>query len=242
MFSFSLLGFLSLPKSDQAKCTYLSQSDIKDVGSLHNKYVQEAYSSINCSNDCRGLVINYFENIDGKFGKWDKTFENIVDEGVRIHDELNKVNYDLSAWKQNPLSQKASSYIDLIDDAIDKTKDLSSFNGQMNTNSAQASKELSCKDLETVQVAISVAKSSAKLWMPKNMGGNELTPPNHGLKRKWSWSWRNAVKSDIAAAAGYFFSLAGVLAATSAAPPANAAIAVGIAIASGVASAIGGTT
>lgn len=223
---------------ENTDCFELPMSTLQQAGELHNEYLYDVYQSVGLETctDCREDVILAYKKLEFDLGDLDITNEEFIDLAVEAHDEFAKYNYDLRAWKDHPFTTNVYNYLIAVHDVVDGAADVSAAHSELDAIQQQADRQLGCFEWEATTAAIEVARNSIALWAPKSLGGMDVS----GRAGSRAWSWRRAARADVTAAAGYFFSLAGVLAATTAAPPANAAIAIGIGISSGVASAVGG--
>ncbi len=229
---------------NQPDCLGFTKAEMVTIGTLHNQFVTEVYQNVdfvNC-NDCTEEVLQEFANLEVDFSAFNKTKEELIVEARELYQDLKSIQFDIRNWNDHPFSQEAYIHLSSIMTEMDAMANYSDFVSEMNDlqTLVDSDTNLSCFDIELVTIAIEVAKNSAYLWLPESAGGLDFYSISQAGKVKPRWSWRKAAKTDVSAAAGYFFSLAGVLATTTAAPPANATIGVGIGIASGVASALGG--
>lgn len=213
-----------------------------DIGSYHNQYVLQAYSNVDF-NDIDNLkqnILNEFESIS-----FDPSALSIshADFFEHISDQMETLalsNYDIRNVSNHGLTEEAFVYIDLILDRIDSISNLSSFNSQMDVLYETVSINLNCEEADYVLGTILIAKSSAYLWAPTDIGGYGLYDqtfsgsPNY--QKKW---WKRALVGDVTGSASYFLGFGTGLAVGIATPGANVAILGGWAISARIGSAFG---
>lgn len=185
-------------------------------------------------------MIQAFKGIDADVSGLGISLDSLIDFAVAVYDSLE--SYDIREWTNSPFNQTTHSYLSTIMDALDQSSSYQEFVNELNSlqNTARADNSLSCLDLEIVEGAIEVAKKSAYLWMPTSMGGLGIYSSKNNSIQFRAWSWRKALMADVASVAADMYGMAAVLAFTAAAPPANAAIAIGIGVSAAVGSALGG--
>lgn len=231
----------SIPSETELNCFGFTSSEIESIGTVQNQYLSEVYQAVDfstCTN-CRGDIIQAFKGIDADVSGLGISLDSLVNFAVTVYDSLE--SYDVRDWNNSPFNQATHSYLSSIMDALDQASSYQDFVNQLNSlqETARADNSLSCLDLEIVKGAIEVAKKSAYLWMPSSMGGLGINSSGDN-SIEFRWDWRKAIASDVASVAADMFSMAAVLAVTTVAPPANAAIAIGIGVSAAVGSALGG--
>ena len=225
---------------NQPDCIGFTKAEMATVGTLHNQYVTKVYQKVdfvNC-NDCSEEVLQEFANLDVDFSVFNKTQEELINEARALYQDLEAIQFDLRNWQDHPFSQEAYAHLSSIMAEMDAMENYSDFVSEMiNLQTiVDSDASLSCFDLELVTITIEVAKSSAYLWLPQSAGGLDFYSISQEGKIQPRWSWRNAEKADVSAAAGYFMGVGvGLII-----PGTNAAIAGAIGFASGFASAMGG--
>lgn len=100
----------------------------------------------------------------------------------------------------------------------------------------RASAELRGLDLDIVTGTIQIAKSSARLWAPAELGGTNYYAQYASRRRNERGGWKGAIYGDISGSASYFQGL-GIGCALGWAPGGNVVILGGWAISAGIASA-----
>ena len=221
----------------------LDLKEIESVGILHNEYVSKVYSSVDftkCSN-CEERILQEFSSLNFDITGLPTSKEELISAAFTLYNSQRNHNFNLKSWNPEMLGEQGFELYENIGKTIEEANSVEELISTIEGIQVSLKGKVNQQEYEILMVSMEVAKNSYMLWAPRSIGGLDYysIPRKHRLSSR-RWSWKNAVASDVGAAAGYFFSLAGVLAVTSAAPPANAAIAVGIAISSGVASALGG--
>ena len=234
---------LTIPESSNSfDCVGFSSTELESIGITHNQYLTEVYESVDFSacDNCRDAIIEEFKGLDIDVSGLGISLDSLINQSVKLYDELGST--DIRAWVNTPFNETTQNYLNSIMDKFDNATTYSGYLGSLNNLQTVANNDnsLSCFDLEVINGTIEVAKNSAYLWMPQSAGGLDYYSISHQSSVELRWSWRNAFASDVASAAASMFELAGVLALTSVAPPANAVIAIGIGINAAVGSAIGG--
>lgn len=223
-------------------CFGFTSSELESIGTIHNQYLTQVYEAVDFTacNNCRDAIIEEFKRLDVDVSGLGISLDSLINQSVRIYDGLESP--DIRNWSNSPFNQTTQSYLNSIMDAFDSATSYSGYLRSLSTLQTTVNNDnsLSCLDLEIINATIEVAKNSAYLWMPESAGGLNYYAIAHQNSVEPRWSWRNAFASDVASCAASMFELAGVLALTSVAPPANAAIAIGIGINAAVGSAIGG--
>lgn len=227
---------------DSEFCFGFTQEELESIGTFHNQYLITVYQNIdfNACTDCDREVIHEYKQLDIDVSDLNVTLDELINKSVDIYNNLE--NNDARLWTNSPLNNTTQNYVNSILDLFDNSNQYTDFiqNLEALQIDANGDSNLSCLNLEIVTATIEVAKNSAYLWMPEDAGGLDfysIANPNLVQTR---WSWRDAFAGDVGAVAASMFELAGVMAASTAFPPGNGIIALGIGINAGVGSALAG--
>ena len=231
-----------LPNLEQLNCFSFTSTEIELIGETHNKYLEEVYQSIDFTAciDCRSAIIASFKNIDVDISGLGISLDSLVNLAVDIYDRFESI--DLRDWTNPPYSQKVHNYLSTILDAVDQSTSFGSFNIELQGIREIVSNDstLNCLELDIILGSLEVAEKSAFIWMPQSMGGIGLQSFDNSNIESRRWSWRNAILGDVASVAADMVALSVVLAVTTAVPPANLALAIGIGVTAAVGSAFAG--
>lgn len=220
-----------------------TESEIQDIGEIHNQYLAGAYSKLKTDVKQTKLeqVREYFTNLNVDISSTGYTSETLFKMSADAHYNLKANGYFL-AQKQLEV-ENLNSYLELIYDEIDGATSLESFEHRMDAlySSISQDETLEESEIEAVKVTIVVTKNSAALWMPESMGGEGLTStPEIGPEAKWNWG--NAILGDAVGAMSVMAEIGVAGAVLGAVPGTNVAIGLAVGISAGIGSAIGGLT
>lgn len=259
--AFSILHvILSTQAFAQKECNPLNFNET-NIGILHNDYVSDAYSKVDLSDKgkAREQFVNYFVSIqfDARpMGISNEDFFSIVKNN---NEELSAADYDFRKLNNPSISKNVRSLMIRILNFSDTITNLDEYNSNLDVIQKEANGVLNCEDLNTITGAIIIAKNSASLWAPKEIGGQGLYDakivadlnnlkysdyafenlkggPNANQVIMLRW-WQRALIGDVSGAAQYFTGIGIAGAAGLGVPGANGVILGGAAIATGLGSA-----
>lgn len=233
--------------SDFRSKRHFSDEQLSILGTMHNMYVIDGLAMLRGSGrniDSNAIVSAAVQMyVPGPI-------LGISREDWRHHllasmDEIGKRVNGYSNLNQN--NSQETAFCEEILRETSNILNLPTFYIAMDNIAGRAKSQLYGLSLDTVLGTVSVAKSSAYLWAPVQMGGYGLfdslfNPPPNGGGTAARWNWGGALKGDVAGSMGYFGGVIGDALITGAAwvPGANAVILGGWAIAAGIGSIGGG--
>lgn len=226
-------------------CFGFTENELISIGTNHNRYLAEVYAAVDfdsCVN-CEQEITTAFKSLDIDVSGLGISLDSLIDIAAKTYNNLESI--DIRTWTNPPFNQSTHNYLSAIMDELDYSSSHSDYVHRLDSLKVMVKSDnsIDCLNGEIIIATIEVAKNSAYLWMPVNMGGlgyYSLYQQNSIEFRGRPWSWRNAFASDIAAVGSSMMELAVLLAVTSVAPPANGLIALGIGVNAAFGSAIGG--
>jgi hypothetical protein len=233
----------TLDNTSEIECIGFTNEELATVGTLHNQYVTEVYQKVdflNC-NDCSGEVIEVFAEIELDLTGVDKSKEELIEEAKVLYQDLEAIQFDLRNWTDHQFSSEAFVHLTTIMAEMDAMESYDAFVADMIQLQTVVDSDgsLTCFDVELLTGTIEVAKNSAFLWLPRNLGGLDYYSISHPNQAQPRWNWGKSLRADVASSAGYFLRLGGA-AALGVVPGTNAVILGGWAFTAGFASALGG--
>ena len=249
---FGIFAFVScdnkavdLENSNEFECIGFTKAELATVGVLHNQYLTEVYQKVdflNCD-DCSDEIIEAFSEKKIDLTEIDKSKEELIAETEVLYHDLEDIQFDLRNWSEDPFSSASYVHLTTIMEKIDEMENHNDFVIEMNALQliVESDASLSCFDVELLTGTIEVAKNSALLWLSEENGGLNFGAITHkGRVEQRRWSWRGAVKADVAASAVYFTSMGVGLAVGLITPGTNVAILGMWGITASLSSALGG--
>ena len=212
-----------------AECELISKSNLTDLGELHNSIITNIYSQIDIAKcgDCEAEMSPMFLKMCDELGNGELKCQELLTFSLKSSKTLNEINYDFGLWKNHSFSEECFRYLSLIQDNIKLSESHDDFVNRLNLLEETIIEDhsVSCFDVNLLQGTIQIAKHSAYLWMPIDMGGLALNYVEHdGLTLRNGWSGDGAIAGDVAGSASYFTGLGTGLAVGLFVPGTNAAI------------------
>lgn len=248
IFGFCALTFLYTFSQDKSICN-LNFTEL-NIGEEHNKRVLELYENVEVKDLKNGLqqIISNANNLKFSTEGLNVSQAEIIKIGLEVSQNLSKYNNDVRNWPDAPIKKTLSySYIEQILKEVDNLVNIDDFNKKMDIIESKAKSNLKCQDLDIVLATISVTKSSAYLWEPKDLGGYGLFDKKFGKIQNVDAGHKSLRKligdviiGDASALSASFMSMGIMIAAGLSVPGANVAILTGLAIDAAIGSACGG--
>lgn len=235
-----------LPATGYLKITAfgLSDTEIDNIGKLHNEVLISSYEGIELvkPENKAAHVREHFYNLDLDIHSTGYDAKSLYDASEQWYHQSKENNFLIR--NENLNTAYLNKYLELIYDELSKTTSIQDFEGRMNNLEAslQGDDDLKLFEIEAIKVSISIAKNSAGVWMPTSMGGIGLTSNGIVTSIEKKWNWGGMVLGDISGAMSVMAELGVAGAVLGTVPGTNAAIGVAVAVSSGIGSAIGGLT
>ncbi len=205
-------------------CGSFSIAEINLIGEKHNEYVIDWLGQLDCNSPdfIEDAMVTYRTLGKGEFD--DNQIKEMTEEPIPsfvVEDYAHQFNNRLTV-----------NYYNQLLNLIEQSNDYSSLIMGLSDLQNDVSTNLDCYDWSFMMTSISVARKSAQLWTPVELGGLGLAPCSDSFRIPW---WKKAIRNDVAGAAGYFMAVGVGLTV----PGANVAIAGSVAFAAGWSSAVG---
>lgn len=227
----------------EIKAIGLTESDIENIGMVHNFYLKAAYDQLdqNSKYSKENQIEEYFKALDLDISSTGYNSESLYEMSYQSHITLK--NSDFFLGHKSLDNTNLNSYLAIIYDELEKSSSSSEFDTRMNDlyDSVSSDTNLNEFEIEAIKVTIVVSKNSANIWMPESLGGQGLTSTGSlGIGAKWNWG--NAVLGDISGAMSVMAELGIAGAVLGTVPGTNVAIGLAVGVSAGIGSAIGGLT
>lgn len=185
-----------------------NQSQIDNIGVLHNHYLSEAISNVNFDSD----------NIQDEINN---VFYEITSNGLELT-QSEKENLLNSSYDYEFISSHLSnSALSLIDESIDYVNNTDNFTffefqEQIDLWELIANNSLDEKEIDAILIYLSVLEKSAEFWMPTDLGGSgEGTPTVANASASDNIAtWKRCLIADAVGATGVFLQIGLALCAT----------------------------
>lgn len=222
-------------KSSTRECLTLNFVEV-NIGQLHNDGIKKVYEGLDFKDPvaARAKIINNFEAINYDPTTLGITREQFNSETRSIISELEANNYDIRNYTDASITSAASyPYLVNIMNEIEGLVDLTELNQSLDVIENQVNANLTCTDKDVVLATIKIARSSAQLWLPTNLGGegyyDQVVLMKGGKTSAAQRLITNAIIADASSLSASFLKWGAMLAVGLEVPGANMAILVGLA-------------
>lgn len=192
-------------------CYSYDWDQVRKLGEMHNETIKAIYSEVEISEceDCKDEMTPIFNSICVDKGYTNQECLEFISFSIKSDDYLNEIDYNFENWNSHPFSLQVFDYLIEIQTTLTNSSNYEYFKNKMIElqQTVISDNNINCIDTDLLVGTIEIAKESAYLWMPNEMGGLALNYVEHEIDYRNGWSWQGAVAGDVAGSASYFMGL-----------------------------------